>query len=263
VKNLVGGLRVDIPNDYVGLTVNASRRPLTSSILSYAGVRDPLSGELFGGVVRTGVDVRVSRDVGKASVFAQLGAGVFTGRNVEPNQNYTLRTGFRVPILSGRNWRVASGLIGNYWHYTKNLDFYTYGQGGYYSPQRYLSVGAPLRFEGRSGKTSWMLQGTVGASQTSQADTDFFPGRPDLQLKALQAGVDNIHTGSHAREVSYSIQGIVEHSFTRNIIGGLSFSVDRSTGHAPSAVMLYFRYVFNPDKGLTKFPHEVQQYADY
>lgn len=264
VKNLVGGLRVDIPNDYVGLTVNASRRPLTSSVLSYAGVRDPLSGELFGGVVRTGVNVRVSRDVGKASVFAQLGAGVFTGRNVEPNQAYTLRTGFTVPVLSGRNWRVVSGLTGNYWHYTKNLDFYTYGQGGYYSPQRYLSAGVPLRFEGRSGKTSWGLQGTVGVSQTSQADTDFFPGRPDLQRMAAQAGVDNIHAGSHAREVSYSIQGIVEHSFTKHIIGGLSFSIDRSTGHAPSAVMLYFRYVFNPAKGLTKFPpHEVQQYADY
>jgi predicted Zn-dependent protease len=266
VKNLVGGLRVDIPNDYAGLTVNASRRPVTSGVLSYAGVRDPVSGELFGGVVRTGVNVRVSRDVGKASVFAQLGAGVFTGRNVEPNRAYTLRTGFRVPISSGRNWRLTTGLTGDYWHYAKNLDFYTYGQGGYDSPQRYLSAGVPLRLEGRSGGTSWGLQATFGLSQTYETSSEFFPLRPDLQLKAAQAGNDNVHPGGPGYGVSYSVQGIVEHGFTRHIIGGLSFSIDRSTGHyhAPSAVMIYLRYVFNPGKGLIKLPpHEVQQYADY
>ncbi|TCT07474.1 cellulose synthase subunit BcsC-related outer membrane protein [Paralcaligenes ureilyticus] len=264
VQNLVGGVKVDIPNDYVNLRVNASRRALTSSVLSYSGARDPVSGEVYGGVVRTGVDVRVSRDVGKAGVFAQLGAGVYTGRNVAPNQAYALRTGFTVPVLSGRNWRVESGLVGNYWHYAKNLDFYTYGQGGYYSPQRYLSAGVPLIWTGRSGKASWGLQATVGFSQATTADSDFFPTRPDLQAKALQAGSDNVHTGGSSSGVSYSVQGIFQYNFTRHIVGGLSFSLDRSTTYTPSTVMIYFRYLFNPDTGPVKFPpHGAQLYSDF
>ncbi|MEO6986294.1 MAG: cellulose synthase subunit BcsC-related outer membrane protein, partial [Paralcaligenes sp.] len=264
VQNLVGGLKVDIPNDYVNLRVNASRRALTSSLLSYSGVRDPVSGEVYGGVVRTGVDVRVSRDVGKAGVFAQLGAGVFTGRNVASNQAYTLRTGFTIPILSGRNWRVESGLIGNYWHYAKNLDFYTYGQGGYYSPQRYLSAGVPLIWTGRSGKASWGLQATVGMSQAYTADSDFFPTRPDLQAQALQAGSGNVRTGGSSSGVAYSVQGIFQYNFTPHIIAGVSFSLDRSATYTPSTAMIYFRYLFNPDTGPVKFPpHGAELYSDF
>ncbi len=264
VQNVVGGLKVDIPNDYVNLRVNASRRALTSSNLSYSGVRDPVSGEVYGGVVRTGVDVRVSRDIGKAGVFAQLGAGVFTGRNVASNQAYTLRTGFTVPILSGRNWRVESGLIGNYWHYEKNLDFYTYGQGGYYSPQQYLSAGVPLIWTGRSGNASWRLQAEVGLSQAYTADSNFFPTRPDLQAQALQAGSGNVHTGGSSSSVSYSVQGIFQYNFTRHVIVGLSFSLDRSGTYTPSTGMIYFRYLFNPDTGPVKFPpHGAQLYSDF
>jgi tetratricopeptide (TPR) repeat protein len=263
-RNLVGGVRVDLPNDYVNVTASVSRRPLTSSVLSYAGVRDPVSGDVYGGVVRTGVDVRVSRDIGNTSVFAQLGAGVFTGHNVASNEAYTLRTGFTVPILSGRGWTVSSGLVGNYWHYARNLDFYTFGQGGYYSPQRYLSAGVPLRWEGRSGKASWGLQATVGVSRTYEADSDFYPGRPDLQALALQAGNSNVHAGGPGGGISYSAQGIFQYNFTPHFVSGISFSLDRSTDHAPSSVMVYFRYLFNPDKGPVRYPPSgVKQYSDF
>lgn len=264
VQNVVGGVKVNIPTDYVNFRVNASRRALTSSVLSYAGARDPVSGEVYGGVVRTGVDVRLSGDVGKAGVFAQLGAGVFTGRNVASNQAYTLRAGFEVPVLSGRNWRVESGLIGNYWHYAKNLDFYTYGQGGYYSPQRYFSAGVPLIWTGRSGKASWRLQASLGLSRAYTADSDFFPTRADLQAHALQAGSDNVHSGGSSSSVSYSVQGIFQYNFTPHMIAGLSFSLDRSATYTPSTVMIYFRYLFNPDTGLVKFPpHGAEPYSDF
>jgi Tfp pilus assembly protein PilF len=264
VQNVVGGVKVDIPNDYVSLRVNASRRAVTSSELSYAGVRDPVSGSVYGGVVRSGLDVRIARDIGDADVFAQLGAGVFTGRNVETNQAYTLRTGFTVPILQGPNWRVESGLIGNYWHYQKNLDFYTYGQGGYYSPQRYMSAAIPLDWSGRSGRLSWGLHTTLGISQAYTADSNFYPTRPDLQAAAARAGNDNVHEGSRSTGVSYSVAGILQYKFTRHVVGGISFSIDRSTSYEPSSAMIYFRYLFNPDTEPVRFPpHGAQQYADF
>ncbi len=260
VTNIVGGIRVVFPNDYVGLRLNLSRRAVTGSVLSYAGVRDPVSGEAYGGVVQTGADVRVSRDVGTATAFAQLGGYVYTGRNVQTNQSFKLRTGVIVPVAQARNWRLESGLIGNYWHYSRNLDFYTFGQGGYYSPQRYLSVGVPLRWSGRAGKASWELRGSAGYSNTYESDSPFYPTSPQLQ----RASGNLVHSGGPGGGFSYSLGGVLQYNLTSRLAVGVSFSIDRSHDNAPSTAMLYFRYLFNPDKGPVKYPPSaVDPYSDF
>ena len=35
--------------------------------------------------------------------------------------------------------------------YSKNLRYYTFGHGGYFSPQRYFSLSLPVEWSGRSG----------------------------------------------------------------------------------------------------------------
>lgn len=260
VTNIVGGIRFSVPNDYVGLRFNVSRRPVTGSVLSYAGVHDPVTGDVYGGVLQTGADMRISRDVGTATAFAQFGGFVYTGRNVATNQSFKLRTGFTVPVAQARNWRLESGLIGNYWHYSRNLDFYTYGQGGYYSPQRYLSVGVPLRWSGRSGNMSWELRGSLGYSSTYEASSPFYPTSSRLQ----QASGDRMHSGGPGGGVSYSLGGVLQYNFTPKLAAGISFSIDRSHDNAPSTAMLYFRYLFNPDKGPVRYPPSaVDPYSDF
>ena len=54
VTNVVGGLAKTGTLGRYGYKLEAFRRPITGSLLSYAGARDPVSGELWGGVVATG-----------------------------------------------------------------------------------------------------------------------------------------------------------------------------------------------------------------
>jgi hypothetical protein len=263
VQNVVGGFRFSIPNALGNLSVNFSRRPVTSSVLSYAGLRDPVTNQIYGGVVRNGIDIYASRDIGKASVFAALGAGVLTGRNVETNQAETLRTGINFPLFASSNWRLDSGLIGNYWHYEKNLRFYTFGQGGYYSPQRYLSVGVPLDWVARYGKASWELNTSVGLSHTFEANSPFFPTDPALQAAALENSVNNTNSASTGGGLSYSVSAIFQYALSTNLLAGFRVSIDRSYSYAPSSAMAYLRYTFNPGRDQVAFPTAVKPYSDY
>ena len=263
VQNVVGGFKFSVPNDIGNLSINISRRPQTSSMLSYAGAHDPVTNQIYGGVVRSGVDIYTSKDIGRISVFAALGAGVLTGHNVETNQEETVRAGVDIPLYSSPNWRLDTGLVGNYWHYAQNLRFYTFGQGGYYSPQRYLSLGVPLDWVARYGKASWELEGSIGISHTFEASSPFFPTDPALQASALANSVNNTNSASTGGGISYSISASFQYVFSPHLVGGVRLSIDRSHDYAPSTAMAYFRYTFNPGRGEVAFPKAVTLYSDY
>lgn len=53
-------------------------------------------------------------------------------------------TGYYYKVINENNRRVTVGLNNMIWHYDKDLSGYTLGQGGYYSPQEYLSFAVPV-----------------------------------------------------------------------------------------------------------------------
>ncbi|CAN0620016.1 cellulose synthase operon protein C [Burkholderia multivorans] len=278
VHYLVGGVRYRFDAGPASFSVNASRRPETSSVLSYAGLRDPLLNALWGGVRRDGVDLHASADIGSVSVFADLGAGVLSGRNVESNAEVTLRTGFTAPVYRRADMRINAGLVGSAWHYAQNQRFYTYGQGGYYSPQRYLSLGLPVEWAGRHDALSWDLTVTGGISNSYEKGASYYPvGMPGavntlnlqqtlLGQKVLQTIAGLSYTGSSTQGVSfwYGVSGIVEYRVNPHLsVGGL-LSLDRSRDYAPSSAMLYLRYAFNAREGRVSFPPTpVRLYSSY
>jgi hypothetical protein len=224
---------------------------------------DPVSNQVYGGVVRTGIDLYASMDVGKNTLFAGVGAGVLTGRNVQTNQAETLRTGIDVPLFTALNWSLESGLVGSYEHYAENLRFYTFGQGGYYSPQRYLSLSVPIDWTARYGKASWDIRASLGFSRTREADSPFFPTNAELQASALANSVNNVNVGSTGGGLSYSLGATFQYALTQRLAAGFNFSLDRSRDYAPTTAMVYLRYLFNPGRELVKFPSAVTPYSDY
>ncbi|KVC22402.1 cellulose synthase subunit BcsC-related outer membrane protein [Burkholderia pseudomultivorans] len=269
VQYVVGGVRYRFDAGPASFTVNASRRPETSSVLSYAGFRDPWTGAVWGGVRRDGIDLRASADVGRTNLFAEFGAGVLSGRNVERNAAVTLRTGFTVPVYERATMRVSTGLVGSAWHYAQNLRYYTYGQGGYYSPQRYLSLGVPLEWAGRVDALSWDLTVTGGISNSYERDTPYFPlGVPGVAgLKSADAIAALAYGGSSTRGVSFSygVNGIVEYRVNPHLSVGAQLHIDRSHDYAPSSALVYLRYAFDaraPRNWLVT-PTPVRLYSDY
>ncbi|MDN7562043.1 cellulose synthase subunit BcsC-related outer membrane protein [Burkholderia orbicola] len=265
VHYLVGGVRYRFDAGPASFSVNASRRPETSSVLSYAGMRDPWTGAVWGGVRRDGVNLRASVDVGRTNLFAELGAGVLSGRNVERNAEVTLRTGFTVPVYERAAMKVSTGLVGNAWHYAQNLRYYTYGQGGYYSPQRYLSLGVPIEWAGRHDALSWDLTVTGGISNSYEKDSLYYPTFSDQRAAQVQAGF--VYAGSSTRGVSFSygVNGIAEYRVNPHLSVGAQLHIDRSHDYAPSSALVYLRYAFDAraSRSWLVTPTPVRLYSDY
>ncbi len=269
VTSVLGGFLFRHEFQHASVAVDVSRRPVTSSLVSYAGSRDPVTGEAWGGVVRNGFTVRGAQDIGPGSVFASVGFGVLTGQNVETNQEFKVRTGVTWPVFTRPDQIVTSGLIGNYWQYSKNEHFYTFGNGGYYSPQSYVSVGIPIDWMGRYKKLSWELEGSVGMSFTNEDTSPYFPTRPDLQQQAIarmaagELGSPYFGGGSGGG-FSYTLIAALEYRMTPHWTVGGRLQIDRSHDYAPNVAMAYLRYFFTPQHGKVPYPPTpVRPYSDY
>jgi cellulose synthase operon protein C len=266
IHYVVGGVRYRFDAGPASFSVSASRRPETSSELSYAGLRDPWTNAVWGGVRRDGVDWHTGIDIGRISVFSDLGAGVLTGKHVASNQEVTLRTGFTTPVYEGRNMQVSTGLVGNVWRYTNNLRFYTYGQGGYYSPQRYLSLGVPVEWNGRRGGLTWDLTATVGMSNSYEKDSPYYPdGLPGAAQLPPGQNPNLVYSGgSSGIGFSYGLTGVLQYRFNSRLVAGVRFDIDHAHDYAPSSGMIYVRYSFDarkPDTSLS--PKPVSLYSSY
>lgn len=122
----------------------------------------------------------LSYDKGEANgVWASLSGDQLTGKNVEDNWRVRWMTGYYYKVINQNNRRVTIGLNNMIWHYDKDLSGYSLGQGGYYSPQEYLSFAIPVMWRERTENWSWEL----GASGSwSHSRTKTMPRYPLMNL---------------------------------------------------------------------------------
>lgn len=260
VTNLVGGLRVSGDWGDLGYSAGLARRPLTGSLLSYAGAHDPITGQVWGGVVATGASARVSGDVGPYSMSLSASQDWLTGRHVQRNQRTQLRWAADRDVLRTPHSVVNAGLSVALTRHARDLSEYTWGQGGYYSPQRLLSLSVPLEWSGRLGAWTWQSRGAVSWSASSSGPTDQFPGYPQLQA---QAG-NPVYKGSSSTGVGVSLRAALEYQATRNwALGGL-LELDRSADYSPTNLLFYARYLLDPVRvPLEDRPRPVQAYSSF
>lgn len=258
VPNLVGGWSQQLNLAGLDATLEVSRRVLTGSLLSYAGTRDPVSGRVWGGVTLNAATLRLGHYDADGSVSASLLAGLLKGRNVADNSTLQLR------LAADRNWideptlRFNAGLSLAVWHYRRNLGFYSFGQGGYYSPQRYTSLGLPLQLQGRQGDWSYRMRAVVGRSWTYEADTPYYPSDPALQAAA---GSPQHSGGGNGGGTSHSLRAEIERRLTPHWSVGASYNADRSAYYAPTQWLFYLRHSAKPQAEMPPLPRPVQPYS--
>ncbi|WP_281245951.1 cellulose synthase complex outer membrane protein BcsC [Oceanisphaera psychrotolerans] len=176
VVDWVGGLGYSGDWQDIGWTLTASRRPLASSLLSFGGTRDPNTGISWGGVRATGVSLSGSYDQGGAhGLWGDISASLLTGENVADNRRTRLMGGYYYKLVNQSHRRVSVGLNSMWWQYQKDLSGYSLGQGGYYSPQQYLSLAVPVNYRQRTDNWSWELGGSVSWSRAVTEDQRRYP----------------------------------------------------------------------------------------
>ena len=267
VVDVVGSLSYSNDLGQIGYTLNAHRRPISSSVLAFAGQKDPNTDTTWGGVRATGGGVSMSYDKGEANgIWSSLSADSLTGKNVEDNWRVRWMTGYYYKLINQNNERLTVGVSNMLWHYDKDLSGYSLGQGGYYSPQEYVSFALPVNWRKRTENWSWELGGSVSWSHSKTKDVMRYPLQgliPDNEPgRYTDKGV--METGSSSSGTGYTARAIVERRVTSNWFVGLGVDIQEAKDYTPSHALLYVRYSAAGWQGDMDLPPEpLVPYADW
>jgi Flp pilus assembly protein TadD len=164
--------RLSRPSWFVGL----HRRPVKDSILSYVGQRDPYSRDEWGRVTRNGIEAGMTHSLNSRWwVSASAGFDDYIGERVWDNQS------IRFDAAVGRTWwhgddEFSAGLFATAQHFRRNSDFFTFGHGGYYSPELMTMVGPFLRYRTAVCRNFWIdIQAATGWIHQRLDASPFYP----------------------------------------------------------------------------------------
>ena len=269
VTDWVGGVRTEGDLGKLGWSAVLSRRPLSNSLLAYAGTVDPNTGQVWGGVRATGVKLGLSADQGGAyGAWSSLQYHQLTGENVEDNTRLRVMGGVYHRLIDEPHRRLRVGTNAMYWTFDKDLSGYTFGQGGYYSPQRYVSLSLPVSYSQRWQDWSLHMEASVGYSWPKSDGGPYYPTRSDLQQQAQslrdETFINPIYGPGGEPGFGYRARMLVEHRLTPNWFVGAAFDLEKSDTYTPNHALVYLRYSFDGWSGDLLLPPEpLVPYADF
>ncbi|KLD70526.1 cellulose biosynthesis protein BcsC [Xanthomonas pisi] len=259
-QNIVGGVgyRGDL-GETVSWSADASRRAVTDSVLSFAGAQDARSGREWGGVTSNGIALSATADNGLLGGYANLAAHRLTGHNVAENDHRQADLGFYVHALETQNQSLTAGVNLTAMQYDKNLSGFTYGHGGYFSPQEYVDLGFPVHWSGRSAGQSvnWKVDASVGVQHFKTDPTPYFPTDPTLQQAAYDAAslaallglvdryTDPVYAGESRTGVSYNLSGAAEWQVAPQLFLGGRMTFNNARDYNQFSSNLYLRFVMD------------------
>ncbi|MBT9330116.1 cellulose synthase subunit BcsC-related outer membrane protein [Paracidobacterium acidisoli] len=248
IENVTGGLLVHPPSSHFTLTL--ARDPILDTQLSYSGLRDLGSqsatypGNAWGGVMTTGGDLQVAFGDNRSGWYIQGGGQYITGLHVQDNR--------RIDGDAGAYWAVwhrpeygSLSLGMNFFgmHYDHNLRYFTYGQGGYFSPAAYMLAGIPFTFNGHRGvKFHYRLTGSLGVQAFQEDSTPYYP--LDLVLQTERGNPyypEATNVGGNYTLDAEGSYAIAEHWYA-----GAYLDFNNSRDYASNKVGFFVRYMIRP-----------------
>jgi tetratricopeptide (TPR) repeat protein len=231
------------------LSLNLVREGLRDSQLAYAGLRDPATitadspGLIWGGVVSNAANLQFSRGDALSGYYAGVGGQYITGTRVMDNH--------RIDGVAGAYWKVAGipntadvTLGANFFgmHYEHNLEYFTYGQGGYFSPNVYFLANMPFTVQGQYGdKLHYTVAGAIGVQAFQESSTPYYPfglppgltSNPSYAAKSVVGGNYDLHAE------------VAQHVIDRWYIGGF-VSLNNTRNYASQTAGFFIRYISRP-----------------
>lgn len=264
VNDWVGGLQWRTDLGQGSLRLEVARRMVTGSVLSTTGAIDPLTGERWGGARRNGVSAVYYQAFSPTLDFVGIArANRITGKNIPDNREFNLQgiVGKTVFQRPGQEVEVGASLF--LWSFDRNLRFYTFGQGGYYSPQAFGSLTFPITWTGQKQGWSWQVQARIGASESREDSTALYPRNPELAAAALAQGNPVVQEGGPGGGVSTGLRMALERKLMGNLVLGGYVDIDRSEGYNPDRFQLYLKYSFGDFFELGIPPEGVPAYSRF
>jgi predicted Zn-dependent protease len=180
VKNYIGGLRFRPGGGPITLTVD--RDNIKDSMLSFAGVRDSVTRQVFGGVVGNRFGVGGNWGTARRGLYMSGGYQTITGQQVQSNRRFDGGGGVYYQILSLKQGSLTTGLNLFMMSYERNLRYYTIGHGGYFSPQMFYLVNVPVQWTGvYQRRFEYSVNLSLGSQSFREDAAPYFPTLLNVQ----------------------------------------------------------------------------------
>jgi tetratricopeptide (TPR) repeat protein len=248
VANVIGRLNWKPANG--PFTFTANRDSVKDSQLSYSGLHDPGSagpgyeGNIWGGVVATGGDVQFGKSDPNSGFYISGGGQYINGVHVQTND--------RIDGDAGAYWQVkevpdqgnlSMGVNFFGMHYAHNSNFFTYGQGGYFSPQAYFLANVPFSFQGRYGaNVHYSVVAAFGVEAFQQDSVPFFPLDSALQV----ANNNPSYSAETVVSGNYDFHGEVAYHLSDHWFAGGFLSLNNTRNYNNQVVGFFVRWTSRP-----------------
>lgn len=248
VSNVIGRMSWKPENGPFTFTFN--RDSVKDSQLSYAGLHDPGSagpgyqGTIWGGVVATGGEVQFGHTNGGSGFYVSGGGQYLDGVHVQTNS--------RIDGDAGAYWQVrsvpdeGSMTVGvNFFgmHYAHNSTYFTYGQGGYFSPQAYFLATVPISLQVEQGwNLRYSVVGAFGVQAFQEDSVPYFPLDPALE-------VANNNPSFSAQTVvggNYDLKAEAAYHLSDHWYAGAFVDLNNTRDYNNQVVGFYVRFLIRP-----------------
>ncbi|MFM0001625.1 cellulose synthase subunit BcsC-related outer membrane protein [Paraburkholderia dipogonis] len=263
--NIVGGAQYNGGiTDKVSYSLAVARRAVTDSLLSYAGAHDAGSGLEWGGITSTGGLASLAWDDGTSGLYVNGAVQYYKGDNVQGNVAVKGGGGVYTRLLKDADQTFTIGVNTTVMGYNKNLSYFTYGQGGYFSPQEYVILNLPIEWTGRNGAFTYDVKGSIGVQHYRQDASNYFPLNDGSNRQSSAVGnaaqfgtsvQSNAQYPSQSKTgVSYSLSAVGEYQLAPQLAFGATASLGNAYEYREYLAAVYVRYSFSKQTGLQPFP---------
>ncbi|WP_143074701.1 cellulose biosynthesis protein BcsC [Methylobacterium sp. ap11] len=246
--NVVGGIEAaPLLTPELRLRMIAERRAILNSALSYGGARDPVTGVTWGGVVRNRGYAQMEWAPGRWFIYAGAGGGVVTGERVRDNPFIEAAIGASYGLYIDGPRELRVGLSVPYFDYAQNQNAFTFGSGGYFSPQNYVALQLPVSWRDQPlPDLSYTLSGSIGYQSFGQRSAAVFPNDRGLQalLSVSDSGIAGIVPGRRGTGLSYAASAEFEYRLSQAFRLGGRAAFQHAGDYSEGSAVVFGRYLF-------------------
>jgi hypothetical protein len=203
---------------------------------------DPFTGDTWGRVTESGFKLSLFLPLqDQWSAYGELVGGVLDGENVDTNTHVRLTLAFNRQIEHPDFSYITIGPAFSFEHYSENLSYFTFGQGGYFSPDYLLQGTIGGHFLTKQGRR-WLLKGDldVGLQTYKQGTTAIFPLTDDISVYP--------QTDDQTFIATAGLAGMLQLT-PRWALGG-HLGYNRTADYSEFTAGLSLTYFFDPRSGL-------------
>lgn len=235
--------------------IQLHQESVRESILSYTGIKDPYGDKEWGRVLKTGAGAGMTFTL-SSPYWVSLDAGYdyYWGENVDNNYSVsgTISAGRTDSVFKGE---ANTGMFITSRHFDRNTAFFTFGHGGYFSPDIFFIAGPFIRYKTEACKdilfdgeasAGYMYFRTEAAPHYHNIDDS-----AALLSSAAQTDLSGEYEGEKKSTVGMNLKLKAVKLINDNFGIGAYVQGNKSADFNEFSIGFVFQYYFGPMKALS------------